>query len=136
MKVTLRLSDRLYDELELLTPEGQTVETFIEKRLPLLERINPDRPHMYLNGDDLQALSMLFGSPIKDQKDLIDRLKRTQTLRFPGVLEVVLDIDIIQQLRQQAEGMCVPFEKYVRDNVNEALMFIVGVPIQNITLPH
>src|SRR4051812_46638283 len=115
MKIQLKLSDALYDELELLAPEGETVEKFIEKRLPLLQRINPDRPYMYLNGDNIAALQALYGGKIfRSPEELIQTLQRTQTFRLPGAFELTLDMDVISQLQLQAEGMGVSFEKYMR----------------------
>ena len=136
MKITLKLPDELYDELDLLTPEGERVERFIEKRLSLLARINPDRPFMYLNGDDLSALSVLFGGHIfKDPKDLIDYVRRTQTFRLKDALDIVLDTDLMAQLHQQSQTMGIPFNKYIQDHLNEALMFMVGVPLHQVPLP-
>lgn len=82
---------------------------------------------MTLTKVQVQQISKLLGGElVKDGKDLVDKLTRSQTVRFNSEVEIELPKDMLWQLKQQSIGMSRPYDEYTKEFVMEAITYHLG----------
>ncbi len=69
--------------------------------------------------NEIQAL--FGGSLIKSGEELVEKLKRSQTIRFTDEISVPLTTDELWTLKQQSIGMGREFQLYAKEFVEDAL---------------
>jgi hypothetical protein len=77
-----------------------------------------------LSPKQVNDISLLFGgSLVKSSEDLMDKLRRSQTIRFMDGVSVTLNSDVLWSLQQQAQGMSIPYEDYVKQFIENAIQW-------------
>lgn len=85
-------------------------------------KASPGKAALSLTQGQLNRIRDLFGGKnISTAEELLEAIKRSQTVRFGGNIEVTLTTDNLWDLQQQALGMGVPYEQYVKEFVEDCI---------------
>lgn len=124
MKVTLSIPDDTFDVLQALAGKDN-VNKYITDRLDQLTQLDPKQKHLVLTQAQVRALQDLAGGTVFNTGDkLVEWVRNTQTVRFEDGCEVILNMDDLYTLQQQAQGMgAATFEDYLRDFIQESLTY-------------
>ena len=122
MRLTVTISDDQYDYLKRLSKDPAQ---YISERLDQLMTLDHKNKFLVLRQEHVRQLQELAGGTVfSSPEKLVDYIRGTQAIRFEDGCEVILDVDDLYVLQQQAQGMgAATFEDYLRDFIKESITY-------------
>jgi hypothetical protein len=126
MRLTINFKDDILDSLDSAAERAKKpLERFIADALPLLCQLDQTEKFIILNAKQIGSIQAdLDGKTIQTADELVRAVKECFRVALQGG-ELVLDVDDLQQLKAQYDGMgssdWQTFEEYVKEFIADAI---------------